>query len=199
MKIKFPDSVKVGLNREEIERLEKVKLPEKADHARNLWLMSYYFAGVRISDVMRLKWSDVQDGRLHYIMGKNDKGDSLKVPEKAVKIMEKYKSSQEGKDDFIFPELKAADMSSDFRTQRTIAFKTSAIDKVLKNHVAPAAKIDKKLTSHIARHSFAQNAVEIDARVLQRLFRHTKLETTIGYMGNFKHNTTDEALEKVLG
>jgi integrase/recombinase XerD len=132
-------------------------------------------------------------------MGKNDKRDSLKIPDKAIRIIEKYRTIQRSKDDLIFPELKNVDTSNDFITRRKIAFKTSAIDKILKNSVAPAAKIEKRLTSHIARHSFGQNPVEIDVRILQRLFRHTKLETTIGYMGNFKHSATDDALNAVLG
>jgi integrase/recombinase XerD len=58
MKIKFPESSKIGLTPEEITRLEIVALEDKAHHARNLWLFSYYFAGMRVSDVLRLKWSD---------------------------------------------------------------------------------------------------------------------------------------------
>jgi integrase len=46
---------------------EEVKLIEGLDlsdndyfhHARNIWLFSFYFAGVRISDVLRMKWSDL--------------------------------------------------------------------------------------------------------------------------------------------
>jgi hypothetical protein len=54
MKIKFRETSKLGLNNQEIESLETTSLDAKADNCRNLWLMSYYFAGVRISDVMRL-------------------------------------------------------------------------------------------------------------------------------------------------
>lgn len=36
MKIKFPESDKIGLNAEEIESLEKVTLEGAAHHARNL-------------------------------------------------------------------------------------------------------------------------------------------------------------------
>lgn len=55
MKIKFPESSKIGLTQDEISRLETVALEGNADHARNLWLFSYYFAGMRVSDVLRLK------------------------------------------------------------------------------------------------------------------------------------------------
>jgi integrase/recombinase XerD len=42
-------------------------------------------------------------------MGKNAKVVSLKMPAKAVAILEKYKSKDYQKDDYIFPELKKAD------------------------------------------------------------------------------------------
>lgn len=199
IQIKFPDSVKVGLTPEEIQALEDADLPDPVhNHARNLWLISFYFAGMRVSDVLRMKWSDIQDNRLHYSMGKNNKVGSLKIPDKAAKIIAQYEQFRENKDDFIFQDLKGCNLEDKFITQRTIAFKTSAIDKVLRLHVAPAAKIDKKLTMHIARHSFAQNAKDIDVRTLQMLFRHSKLETTEGYMGQFIHKDADDALDAVL-
>ena len=199
MKIKFPESSKIGLNVEEIKSLETVELPEPANHARNLWLFSYYFAGMRVSDVLRLRWSDFQNDRLHYEMGKNSKGGSLKIPDKAVRIIDQYKAFKANKDDLIFPELKGVDVDDKFITQRTIAFKTSAIDKCLKGQVAPAANIDKKLTMHLARHSFAQVASDkIPVQILQKLYRHSSILTTMGYQSNFTTQQTDDALDAVL-
>ncbi len=197
--IKFPDTSKVGLNEEDIEALENVELEGKAHHARNLWLFSYYFAGMRVSDVLRLTWGDFQNGRLHYTMGKNKKGGSLKVPEKASAILEQYQQFKENSGDLVFPELNGVDLQDRFIMERTIAFKVSVIDKVLKNDVAPAAQISKKLTMHISRHTFAQLAgEEIDIRMLQKLYRHTNILTTIGYQSNFAHKEADDALDAVL-
>jgi integrase/recombinase XerD len=199
IQIKFPDSVKVGLTPDEIIALETVELPEPDhNHVRNLWLISFYFAGMRVSDVLRMRWRDIQNNRLHYSMGKNNKVGSLKVSDKAEKILNQYRQFKENSDSLIFSDLSRCDFDDKFKTQRTIAFKTSAIDKVLRLYVAPAANIDKKLTMHIARHSFAQNATHVDVRTLQMLFRHTKLETTEGYMGQFLHQTADNALDSVL-
>jgi integrase/recombinase XerD len=199
IKIKFPDSSKIGLNADELTRLENVELTGTANHARNIFLFSYYFAGVRISDVLRLRWSDFQDERLHYSMGKNKKGGSLKIPDKANAILKQYEALRENKDDLVFPELRKVNLDDEFITQRTIAFKTSALDKCLKTHVAPAAGIDKKLTMHIARHSFAQMANEkIPVQILQKLYRHTSIITTMGYQSNFTTQQSDDALDKVL-
>jgi integrase/recombinase XerD len=200
MKIKFPESSKTGLNAEEITSLENVELTGNANHARNLFLFSYYFAGVRISDVLRLRWSDFQDGRLQYTMGKNQKIGSLKIPDKAIGIIKQYEAFKGNKDDLVFPELKGVNLEDKFVTQRTIAFKTSALDKCLKTQVATAAGIDKKLTMHIARHSFAQMANErIPIQILQKLYRHSSIITTMGYQSNFTTKQADDALDKVLG
>jgi len=200
VKIKFPDTRKVGITAEDVEKLETVQLSDaRHDHARKLWLFSFYLAGMRVSDVMRLKWSDVRDGRLHYSMGKNEKGGSLKLPEKAVAILEDYLPFKNGEVDFIFPELKGCDLSDTFKTKRTIAFKTSAIDKILRLHVAPSAGIDKKLTMHISRHTFAGLAGDaIPIQMLQKLYRHSNVSTTIGYQGSFIHKDADDALDAVL-
>lgn len=200
MKIKFPDSLKIGLTSEEVKQLESVHLPDTDhNHARNLWLFSFYFAGMRVSDVLRMRWSDIQNNRIHYAMGKNNKAGSLKIPIKAIKILEQYKPLQTKNDDLIFPELKSCDLENKFLTQRTIAFKVSTIDKCLRKHVAPAAKIEKKLTMHLARHTFGNiSGDKIPVQMLQKLYRHSNISTTIGYQGNFIHKDADEALDSVL-
>lgn len=202
IQIKFPDSMKVGLSREELSRLEEVDLKNPLyNHARNMWLFSYYFAGMRVSDLLRLKWSDFQDARLHYGMHKNTKTGSLKIHEKALMIIEQYANEKRHKNDYIFPELKKFENLNDpFAVERTIAFMTSRIDKFLRIHVAPAAGIEKKLTMHLSRHTFAQLAGDkIPVQVLQLLYRHSSITTTMGYQSNFTINHTDAALDAVIG
>ena len=141
----------------------------------------------------------IQNKRLHYAMGKNQKVGSLKIPDKAYKILEYYEKDKPHNNGLIFPELKDCNFSEKFATQRTIAFKTSAIDKVLHSYVAKAAQIEKKLTMHLARHSFGSLAGDkIAIQMLQKLYRHSSVLTTISYQGHFIHKDADEALEAVL-
>lgn len=201
IKIKFPESVKIGLSTEEIKKLEEVKLEDDYQHhCRNLFLISFYFAGMRVSDVLRLRFSDFQNSRLHYKMGKNNKAGSLKIPEKAERIIQQYEQFKTNKDELIFPELKRLqNLDDNFNTQRAIAFAASRIDKCLRLHVAKAAGIDKKITMHIARHSFGNiSGDRIPVQMLQKLYRHSKIETTIGYQANFIHKDADDALDAVL-
>jgi site-specific recombinase XerD len=200
VKIKFPDTTKVGLTIEEVKRLEEVELDDpKLNHARNLWLFSFYFAGMRVSDVFRVRWSDLQDNRLHYSMGKNNKGGSFSIPDKAMRIIEQYRAFQDNKNNLIFPELKECDFENKFSTNRTIGFKTSAVDKCLRTQVAPVAEITKTLTMHIARHTFASiSGDKIPLQLLQKLYRHSSITTTVGYQANFINKDTDDALNSVL-
>lgn len=200
IKIKFPDSKKVGLTIEEVKHIEDAKLNEEANHARNLWLISYYFAGMRVSDVLRLNWSDFQDGRLYYTMGKNKKGDSLKVSDKVAAILKQYESIRSEDTDLVFPDIRYADLSSKFDTEMKIKSRINVIDRILRTEVAPAAKVTKPLTMHIARHTFGNiSGDRIPIQMLQKLYRHTDIKTTIGYQANFIHKDVDEALDAVIG
>ena len=200
--IKFPDSLKIGLTPEEVNAIETIELPTGSfeNHCRNLWLFSFYFAGMRISDVFRIKWSDIQNGRLFYSMGKNEKGGSLKIPEKALKIIEQYKGDRQGVEDYIFPELKTlTDKQDKFIEQRRIMNMTSRVDKTLQNVIANQAGITKRLTMHIARHTFGNiSGDRIPIQMLQKLYRHSSVTTTIGYQANFVNKDADDALDAVL-
>ncbi|MDB0023308.1 hypothetical protein N9E14_05650, partial [Flavobacteriaceae bacterium] len=57
----------------------------------------------------------------------------------------------------------------------------------------------KKVTMHIARHSFGNIAADnIHPLMLQKLYRHTDLKTTINYQANFIHKDADDALDSVV-
>jgi len=138
---------------------------------------------------------------LHYVMGKNNKSGSLKVPEKAWQIIRKYEADKTSADDFVFPDLKVLESTDNkFNEQRRIAFTVSRVDKFLQIHVAPAAGIKKSLTMHIARHSFGNiSGDKIPIQMLQKLYRHSNVTTTIGYQQNFIHKDADDALNAVIG
>jgi site-specific recombinase XerD len=199
--IKFPDSAKIGLVAAEVKALEELDLSADTylDHARNIWLFSFYFAGIRISDVLRMKWTDFQNNRLYYTMGKNLKAGSLKVPEKALRIIEHYNNTSDKKHDLIFPELKVLDDLSDtYNVQRKIAHAVKRLNTALVK-VAERAGLAKPLTMHIARHTFGGISGErIPVQMLQKLYRHSNITTTIGYQSNFINKTADDALDAVL-
>ena len=198
IRIKFPETEKTGLSVEEMKTLESLEeLTPQELHARNIWLFSFYLAGIRTADVLLIRWSDIYDGRLHYRMNKNEKLLSLKLPEKIYPILKIYEVEKESADDFIFPEMKKANM----KNPKDILAKTKTANKKFNKYlenIAQKAKIDKKLTMHIARHTFGNiSGDKIPIQTLQRLYRHSSITTTIQYQSNFIHKDFDEALNKV--
>jgi site-specific recombinase XerD len=66
--------------------------------------------------------------------------------------------------------------------------------------VAEAAGITKPLTMHISRHTFGNiSGDKIPVQMLQKLYRHSHISTTIGYQANFMHKSPDDALAAVMG
>lgn len=199
--IKFPESKKIGGNLDDVAAIEQVDLSDspKEHHARNIWLFSFYFAGMRVSDVFRLKWSDFHNDRLFYSMGKNNKVDSLKVPEKALKIMEEYKAAKD-KTDLVFPELKGLkNLDDPYAVQVRIKTKLGPINKNLKE-VAKKAKVNKTISMHISRHTFGNlSGDKIPVQMLQKLYRHSNISTTIGYQASFINKSADDALDAIVG
>ncbi|MEO8174940.1 MAG: site-specific integrase [Sediminibacterium sp.] len=198
--IKFPESKKLGLSMEEIRKIEQLDLSENRpeDHARNVWLFSFYLAGIRISDTFRLRWSDIEGERLTYSMGKNNKVDSLKIPEKANAILAKYKR-ENPRHDLVFPDLEGLeDFNDNFKVDARIAQKAKRLNELLVK-IAQKCEITKPLTNHISRHSFGNvSGKRIPVQILQKLYRHTHISTTMNYQGNFIHDDVDNALDAVI-
>ena len=58
----------------------------------------------------------------------------------------------------------------------------------------------KNASQHKARHSFAQRAEEkeIHPKVLQKMYRHESVLTTMKYQSNFSFKKADDAIDAVL-
>lgn len=199
--IKRPESQKIGLEKEEVQALEELALEPggRLNHARNVWLFSFYFAGMRASDVMLLKWADIKNGRLYYVMRKNDKPLSLKVPEKAQLILDQYAHLKENGNGLVFPDLhRLTDFSDNIQVQRKVKYQIKKINERLKI-IAEMIELEKLLSMHIARHSFATiSGDKIPIQKLQKLYRHSSIQTTIGYQKAFMYKSADDALDAVL-
>ena len=152
-------------------------------------------------------------------MRKNSEPVSVRIPEKAKAILEYYKSDQQSKDDYVFPELKRADQSNMKDIYRKMIEANQSINYYLQNNekriqpdernkhntklpvtdIAELCGIEKKLTMHIARHTFGnicKGSIPVD--ILQLIYRHKHISTTIGYQNNFIHDKTDAALDEVV-
>jgi integrase len=199
IQIKFPETEKIGLNVNEVQLLEMDnELTPAQQNAVNTWLTSFYFAGIRVGDILKLKCSDFKDDRLYYRMGKNKKLVSLAVPDKAKRILYPYTSVKKFKNDLVFPYLKGIDLKDEKQVSTRVKTITRSLNRRLVI-VAEKLGIEKRLSMHIARHSFGNiSGDKIPIQMLQKLYRHSSITTTVNYQSNFMHKETDDALEKVI-
>jgi len=200
IKIRIPKSIKIGLTSEEIKIIEEIDLSDnpKQHHTRNVFLFSFYLAGMRVSDVLQMKWANVEGDRIYYTMNKNQKNLSLKIHDKLQKILDEYLPTKTSNNDYIFPELK--DTSNN---PKDILRDTKTGNKRLNRflrQIADRAGITKKITMHISRHSFGNiSGDRIPLQVLQKLYNHSDIKTTIDYQQNFVNKDLDDALDSVIG
>lgn len=157
-----PESQRVYLTVEEPKKLEATEC--KNPYVKQAYLFSC-FCGLRISDVQCLRWADVettaQGLRLAITQKKTKKPLYLPLNEKATKLLpDKGDSESTGK---VFNKLPGI----------------SHIDKTLKRWAASAG-IDKKITFHTARHTFATLLLTMgaDLYTTSKLMGHTEVKTT---------------------
>ena len=216
-KYKGVKTVKEKLDDSEMERIINLELEEGSLiwHCKNYFLFSYYCAGIRAADLIQLRWGNVTtSGRLHYQMGKNHKERDLLLVEQAIEILRHYQRDDAKATDYIFPLLSNDTEYAGYVTQadkdrmrqelrhkmyQDISSKNALINKYLKK-IAEKAEIEKPLSMHISRHSFAHIAQESGAEssAIKNILGHSNLATTERYMGSFDTSKTDETLRNVF-
>jgi integrase len=198
-KLKQGKPNKERLNEIEIQRIEELVLKDKSfvSKVKDAFLFSYYNAGIRISDILMLTWDNIQDDRLVYKMYKTDKVHSLKLKDKPLAILDKYRGKG---DSYIFPFFSDRyDYSDPMHLHKQISSKTTMFNKYLKE-IAKVTKISKKITTHTARHSFADIARQKTDNIynLSKTLGHSSLKVTEAYLASFDEKAVDDTLDSMF-
>uniref|UniRef100_UPI0039C63D3B tyrosine-type recombinase/integrase n=1 Tax=Umezakia ovalisporum TaxID=75695 RepID=UPI0039C63D3B len=118
----------------------------------------------------------------------------IKLPEKALKLLALYPQRQ--LENFVFPLLKPM---SEAEVQKNYKASTGgAIALINKDLKIIAKMLDFRfnLTTHIARHTFADHARQKikDVFEIQKALGHAQLTVTEGYLQNLHDGDVNEAL-----
>jgi site-specific recombinase XerD len=185
--VKVPRTVPVVLS-----TLEAAQLIAAARNVKHQAALSVaYGAGLRASEVCRLKVGDVDSERMA-LRVEQGKGAKDRYAMLSPVVLQRLRAwwrigHAQGKilrGGWLFPGMDPMDPLTTRQLNRAV------------HEAAAAAGIAKRVTSHTLRHSFATHLLErkVDIRVIQVLLGHKRLETTSIYA----HVATD-LLREVLG
>lgn len=188
------------LTQEEIDSIEGLELDRGGPlwHTRNIFLFAFYCAGIRFTDAVTLRWSSIHEGKyLKYRMSKTNKLQNLKFPKKAQEILDYYVNKESNPESFIFPFLSEGFDSEDpIARIRKVSSNNTVVNKNLKL-LAKKADIQKVITFHTSRHSFAYIGFKRtkDVVAMQNMLQHSKLKETQDYITSL----TNEQGRDILG
>jgi len=152
----------IVLNKEEVEAM--LSYTKNLKHKLAIGLL--YYAGLRLDEVVKLRWQDIDFKRkiIHIKKAKGDKDRIVFLHEKLQEIIEENGVKKEG---YILI------------SERGSVCNDRTIQQIITN-ATKRAGIKKKVTPHTLRHSFATHLLEggADIRHIQKLLGHANLQTT---------------------
>ena len=172
--VHVPHKLPVILSREEVTRL----IAAAGNLKHQTALSVAYGAGLRVSEVVALKVGDIDSERmtLRIEQGKGHKDRYAMLPPVLLERLRTWwrVARAQGKmldGGWLFPGLNPIESLSTRQLNRAI------------HAAAEAAQIDKRVSMHTLRHSFATHLLEqkVDIRVIQVLLGHKRLDTTALY------------------
>ncbi|MBI3180505.1 MAG: tyrosine-type recombinase/integrase [Deltaproteobacteria bacterium] len=172
---------------------EVLRLLEAAPTLRDKLLLGFMYAtGLRVSEVVRLRWRDLDPDR-HTIsvwQGKGRKDRQVMLPACYDGLLRELRRSATP-DQFLFVGHEPRRHLGPRAAQRAM------------ERAVQLAGIGKQAGCHSLRHSFATHMLEngVDVRFIQRLLGHAKLDTTrlYTYVATLKSERVHSPLDDLLG
>ena len=139
-------------------------------------LETLYATGIRVSELINLKFTDLHEElKLVKVFGKGSKERLIPISEVALSWIDSYK--EKVRDPLILKIGKNTDFI--FLNSRGSSLTRQAVWQIIK-HYCKMAGIQKNVTPHTLRHTFATHLLEngADLRVVQEILGHSDISTT---------------------
>ena len=163
-----PQRLPVVLSADEVERL--LRTLEQPQY--RVFFTLVYATGLRLSEACRLETRDIDAARdvIHVRQGKGKKERYVMLSPRLLTILRSYWSATRPPAPWLFASSTGRHLNADMARR---ALKLAAAK----------AGVEKKVTPHVLRHSFATHLLEggTDLRVIQVLLGHGSIKTTTRY------------------
>ena len=189
---------KIFLTEDELSKIENLALNEGTRMAlhRDMFVFACYAGGLRVSDVLQLKWKNFDGSHILLTIKKTSEQLQIKLPNKAMEIINKNKEPKVDPNSYIFPILdQNLDLKDRENLDRVISGANAYINKNLKI-IAEKAKINKNISFHTSRHTWATRALRLGVSIdkVSKLMGHAQIRETMVY-AKIVNSELDKAMD----
>jgi len=196
--LKQEKTQRLFLTEQELLSIENLNLNEKPlmEMHRDMFVFSAYTGGLRVSDILQLTWKDFDGLNINFTIRKTHQQLSIRLPEKSQLILNKYLKYKQKINDFIFPMLKISPANKDARELDNAISKATAYTNKNLKIIAFMSDIEKPISFHISRHTFATRALRkgISIDKVSKLMGHAAIKETQVY-AKIVNEELDRAME----
>lgn len=196
---------KAKLTRVEFTRLRSLQLNGHLQIVRDLFVFTVLARGMRAFDVLTLLWTNIQGDRLRYRADKKGEGKEGKSFDILITAdMQGILDSLDRSDQYVWPFVKLPKkilQADEKKYKKHVDSVLTPINEDLKE-LATLASIDKNISMHVARHTFAYLSLKakLGLEQIQHMLGHEDITTTILYTEAIMYaEEMDQAAGEVFG
>jgi integrase len=186
---------KRALNLEEIQALMKLDASALRKKDKGLWsaLQLFFFCfharGMCFVDMAFLRKENIRGGRIIYYRKKTGRRLEVKITPILRQLIDSFESEMRGTP-YVCPVIRKADKPERLQYESALRVQNERLKRL-----AQLAGLKKKLSTHVARHSWATTAKSenIPLWVISEGLGHNSEKTTYTYLASFENPVIDNA------
>lgn len=197
-------NVKKALSKSGIEAIYNYVPPSESEvKARDYWIFSYLANGINIKDIALLKINNIDGDYIRFERAKTKRAKesnpikiSIAITPQIQSIIDKWGNKSFRKDSYLFPILN--DHQTPDEQYKLVQLFTAFVNNNMKK-IAISLEIPFKVTSYVARHSFATvlKRSGVSTEFISEKLGHSDLPTTKNYLADFDDDTNRKILAEL--
>lgn len=181
-----------ALSEKDMQKIKDFPLTEYPDlnFGYKIFMFTYYSRGMNITDIAKLKKSNLYNNRINYTRTKTEKPLSVLLSKPLTDIIKEFENPNS---DYLFPILNETyQTAQEIKTR--IANMTKQVNERLKK-IAKILEINVNLTTYVSRHTYATTLKRkgVGISKISELLGHSEESTTTAYLKKFEDSELDES------
>lgn len=169
---------------------------EATERYRDLWFFSYLCNGINFTDMLQLKYGNIQNGEIAFRRAKTIRTSKVKkelyamVTPEIQSIIDRWGNKDKNQNSYIFPYLKGNETPTELRMITAEVIRRCNKKLII---ISTALGIDH-ISTYTARHSYATVLKRSGANIayISESLGHNDLKTTENYLASFEREEREK-------